>query len=222
VWFIGLVHIFVQKFCLRLKSKTTDFLRNVDNYQPANTALHPIKTVIMFSHRSDNLKCHSFVCVCNAKEHETTVGFPEEIWCLNPIPLIRYIYVVQPLDRTVWGKSWILTQDSRCPGWGSIRRAARCEAGIVAAKDVPASLSRPWPSHVSAGRTDRRPRACGDADVQSAWCRPTDFNFGNEFFFLFFCVLHNEELTDLYCSPNIIRASKLRRIRWVGHVARMG
>jgi hypothetical protein len=34
--------------------------------------------------------------------------------------------------------------------------------------------------------------------------------------------LHNEELRDLYSSPSIIRIIKSRRIRWVGHVARMG
>jgi len=34
--------------------------------------------------------------------------------------------------------------------------------------------------------------------------------------------LHNEELNDLYCSPNIVRVLKSRRMRWVGHVARMG
>jgi len=34
--------------------------------------------------------------------------------------------------------------------------------------------------------------------------------------------LHNEELSDLYCSPNIVRVIKSRRMRWVGHVARMG
>ena len=33
--------------------------------------------------------------------------------------------------------------------------------------------------------------------------------------------LHNEELSDLYCSPNIVRVIKSRRMRWVGHVARM-
>ena len=33
--------------------------------------------------------------------------------------------------------------------------------------------------------------------------------------------LHNEELNDLYCSPNIIRVIKLRRLRWAWHVARM-
>jgi hypothetical protein len=33
--------------------------------------------------------------------------------------------------------------------------------------------------------------------------------------------LHNEELNDLYSSPSIIRVTKLRRIRWTGHVARM-
>jgi len=34
--------------------------------------------------------------------------------------------------------------------------------------------------------------------------------------------LHNEELNDLYCSPNIVRMLKSKRIRWAGHVARMG
>ena len=34
--------------------------------------------------------------------------------------------------------------------------------------------------------------------------------------------LHNEELNDLYCSPNIVRVIKSRRIKWVGHVAHMG
>jgi hypothetical protein len=33
---------------------------------------------------------------------------------------------------------------------------------------------------------------------------------------------HNEELHNLYCSPSIIRIIKSRRIRWAGHVARMG
>ena len=31
--------------------------------------------------------------------------------------------------------------------------------------------------------------------------------------------LHNEEINDVYCSPNIFRVIKSRRIRWVGHVA---
>jgi len=35
-------------------------------------------------------------------------------------------------------------------------------------------------------------------------------------------VLHNEELNDLYCSPNTVRVIKSRRMRWSGHVARMG
>jgi hypothetical protein len=34
--------------------------------------------------------------------------------------------------------------------------------------------------------------------------------------------LHNEELRDLYTSPSIIRIIKSRRMRWSGHVARMG
>ena len=32
----------------------------------------------------------------------------------------------------------------------------------------------------------------------------------------------NEEFNDLYCSPNIVRVIKSRRMRWAGHVARMG
>jgi hypothetical protein len=34
--------------------------------------------------------------------------------------------------------------------------------------------------------------------------------------------LHNEELRDLYSSPSIIRIIKSRRMRWAGHVARLG
>ena len=34
--------------------------------------------------------------------------------------------------------------------------------------------------------------------------------------------VHNEELNDVYSSPNIIRVIKLRRMRWEGHVARIG
>jgi hypothetical protein len=33
--------------------------------------------------------------------------------------------------------------------------------------------------------------------------------------------LHNDELHDLYSSPNIVRVIKSRRIRWAGHVTRM-
>ena len=34
--------------------------------------------------------------------------------------------------------------------------------------------------------------------------------------------LHNEELSDLYSLPNIVRVVKSKRMRWEGHVARMG
>jgi hypothetical protein len=34
--------------------------------------------------------------------------------------------------------------------------------------------------------------------------------------------LHNEEVNDLYSLPNIVRVAKSRRMRWAGHVARMG
>jgi hypothetical protein len=33
--------------------------------------------------------------------------------------------------------------------------------------------------------------------------------------------LRNEQLKDLYSSPNIIRVMKSRRMRWAGHVARV-
>ena len=34
--------------------------------------------------------------------------------------------------------------------------------------------------------------------------------------------LHNEELNDLYCLPNIFWVIKLRRMKWAGHVACVG
>ena len=34
--------------------------------------------------------------------------------------------------------------------------------------------------------------------------------------------LHKEEINVLYSSPNILRVIKSRRMRWAGHVARMG
>jgi hypothetical protein len=34
--------------------------------------------------------------------------------------------------------------------------------------------------------------------------------------------LYNEELNDLYCSPNTVRVIRWRRMRVAGHVARMG
>jgi hypothetical protein len=34
--------------------------------------------------------------------------------------------------------------------------------------------------------------------------------------------LHNDELHSLYSSPNTVRVIKSRRMRWTGHVARMG
>ena len=34
--------------------------------------------------------------------------------------------------------------------------------------------------------------------------------------------MHKEKLNDLHYSPNILRVIKSRRMRWAGHVARMG
>jgi len=39
---------------------------------------------------------------------------------------------------------------------------------------------------------------------------------------LLICNNSTGELNDLYCSPNIFRVIKSRRMRWAGHVARMG
>jgi hypothetical protein len=41
-------------------------------------------------------------------------------------------------------------------------------------------------------------------------------------YYYYYYYLHNEELNDLYSSPNIVRVVKWRRMRWVGYVARMG
>jgi hypothetical protein len=43
----------------------------------------------------------------------------------------------------------------------------------------------------------------------------------SKYIFILRLVLHNDELHDLYSSPNIVRVFKSRRMRWVGHVARM-
>ena len=39
---------------------------------------------------------------------------------------------------------------------------------------------------------------------------------------LFSPILHNEELKDLYSSPIIVQVIKLRKMRWAGHVTRIG
>jgi hypothetical protein len=43
----------------------------------------------------------------------------------------------------------------------------------------------------------------------------------SQFFYTWWRKLHNEELHNLYCSPSIIRMTKLRRMRWTGYVTRM-
>jgi len=49
----------------------------------------------------------------------------------------------------------------------------------------------------------------------------TNLNLENIFVLYYAFYLHNEELNDLYCSPNVVRVIKWR-LRWVGHVACMG
>ena len=41
-------------------------------------------------------------------------------------------------------------------------------------------------------------------------------------YFIYTYILHNEELNDLYSSPNTVRVLKSRRMRWAGHVVHMG
>ena len=63
------------------------------------------------------------------------------------------------------------------------------------------------------------------AKCQYPWYRPTLFigkGQGRDEGTGEWIRLHNEELNDFYSSPNIVRALKSRRMRWAGHVARMG
>ena len=55
--------------------------------------------------------------------------------------------------------------------------------------------------------------------LQSTHVRLLYFTLGS---ILYLRKLHNEELSDLYSLPNIVRVAKSRRMRWEGHVARMG
>jgi hypothetical protein len=43
-----------------------------------------------------------------------------------------------------------------------------------------------------------------------------------QFIIILFNAGNNEELNDLYSLPNIVRVVKSRRMRWAGHMARMG
>ena len=64
-------------------------------------------------------------------------------------------------------------------------------------------------------REERRPRAFENRKLRKIFGPKRDEVTGK------WRKLHNEELNDLYCSPNIIRVIKSRTIRLTGHVARM-
>jgi hypothetical protein len=71
----------------------------------------------------------------------------------------------------------------------------------------------------------RLSRRCGILYISEPYVPPhsiTEIAPLLHFITLYFIILHNEELHDLYSSPSIIRIIKSRRIRWAGHVARMG
>jgi hypothetical protein len=55
-----------------------------------------------------------------------------------------------------------------------------------------------------------------------SWCLPGETVKLRKASFRRASKLHNDELHSLYSPPNIVRVIKSRRLRWVGHVARMG
>ena len=65
-------------------------------------------------------------------------------------------------------------------------------------------------------REERKPRVCENMILRRIFGPRRDEVTGE------WRRLHNEELNDLYSSPNIVRVIKSRTMRWAGHVARMG
>ena len=65
-------------------------------------------------------------------------------------------------------------------------------------------------------REERRPRVFENSVLRRVFGPKRDVVTGE-------CrKLHNEKLTDQYSLPNIVRVVKSRRMRWAGHVVRMG
>jgi hypothetical protein len=65
-------------------------------------------------------------------------------------------------------------------------------------------------------RNEHRPRVFGNRVLRRIFGPKRDEVTGG------WRKLHNEELRDLFSAPSIIRMIKSRRMRWAGHVARMG
>jgi hypothetical protein len=75
----------------------------------------------------------------------------------------------------------------------------------------------------------RQPVECDSTYVCSVVCLTTFFNFIGYIYIVAkseedgsWRKLHNDELHSMYSSPNIVKVIKSRRMRWAGHVARMG
>ena len=113
-------------------------------------------------------------------------------------------------------KPWF---DEECLGFLNQRKRAKmqwvqdpCQSNVDNLNSVRREVSR----HFRNKKKERKLRAFENMVLRSIFGPRRDEVTGE------WRRLHNEELSDLYSSPNIVRLIKSRRMRWAGHVARMG